>query len=77
MAGIIGALTARNPRDFAVKLDFLGHGSWKARIWKDAEDSDTAAEHLVTEERTVSSGDVLNLHLARCGGAVVQFEVSP
>jgi alpha-glucosidase len=73
----LGALTARNPRDFAVKLDFLSHGTWKARIWKDAEDSETAAEHLVTEERTVSSGDVLNLHLARYGGAVVQFEVSP
>jgi alpha-glucosidase len=70
----LGALTDRNARDIPVKLEFLGSGSWKARIWKDAPDSDIAAEHLVTEERTVTGADVLNLHLARAGGAVIRFE---
>jgi alpha-glucosidase len=70
----LGALTDGNPRDIRVKLEFLGSGSWTARIWKDAPDSDINAEHLVTEERTVTRADVLNLHLARSGGAVVQVE---
>ncbi len=72
----LGALTDRHARDVSVKLDFLGSGPWKAKIWEDAADSDTAAEHLVTEDRVVSASDVLNLHLARSGGAVVQFEIA-
>jgi len=72
----LGALSDRNARDISVKPDFLGKGSWKAKIWKDAPDSDTAAEHLVTEERTVNAADVLNLHLANSGGAVVEFQVA-
>ena len=70
----LGALTDRNPRDIAVKLDFLNKGSWKLKLWKDAPDSDVEGEHLVTEERTVTPGDMLNLHLARAGGAVACFE---
>jgi len=70
----LGALTDRKARDIPVKLDFPGPGSWKASIWKDAPDSDIAAEHLVTEEPTVTGADVLNLHLARSGGAVIRFE---
>ncbi len=72
----LGALTDRNARDLSVKLDFLAKGLWKAKIWRDAPDSDTAAEHLVAEERTVSAADTLNLHLARSGGAVVQFQIA-
>lgn len=70
----LGALTDANARDISVKLDFLGKGSWKAKIWKDAPDSDTAAEHLVTEERTVRPADMLDLHLAGSGGAVAVFQ---
>jgi alpha-glucosidase len=70
----LGAMTDQNARDLSVKLDFLGTGSWRAKVWKDAPDSDTAAEHLLTEERTVSAADVLNLHLAAAGGAVVEFQ---
>jgi alpha-glucosidase len=70
----LGAMTDQNARDLSVKLDFLGKGPWKATIWKDAPDSDTAAEHLLTEERTVSAADVLNLHLAASGGGVVEFQ---
>ena len=70
----LGALTDRNARDVSLELDFLGNGSWKVKIWKDAPDSDTAAEHLLTEERTVGAADVLNLHLAAAGGAVVEFQ---
>jgi alpha-glucosidase len=70
----LGALTDRNPRDIPVKLDFLQTGSWKLKLWKDALDSDTQGEHLLTEERVVSAADILTLHLARAGGAVACFE---
>ncbi|HLP75961.1 MAG TPA: glycoside hydrolase family 97 catalytic domain-containing protein, partial [Candidatus Paceibacterota bacterium] len=72
----LGALTDQNARDLSVKLDFLGQGSWKAKIWKDAPDSGTAAEHLLTEGRTVNADEVLNLHLAASGGAVVEFQIA-
>lgn len=72
----LGAMTDPKARDLAVKLDFLGKGSWRAKVWKDAPDSDTAAEHLITEEQTVSAADVLNLHLASSGGAVVEFQIA-
>jgi alpha-glucosidase len=70
----LGALTDRNARDIPVKLDFLGRGSWTLKLWKDAPDSDTVGEHLVTEQRAVTAADVLTLHLARAGGAVASFE---
>jgi alpha-glucosidase len=70
----LGALTDHNARDIPVKLDFLGPGSWTLKLWKDAHDSDTDGEHLVTEQRVVTAADVLPLHLARAGGAVASFE---
>jgi alpha-glucosidase len=70
----LGALTDRKARDIPVKLDFLGRGPWTFRLWKDAPDSDTVAEHLATEQRTVTATDVFTLHLACAGGAVASFE---
>jgi alpha-glucosidase len=70
----LGALTDRHARDIPVKLDFLGRGSWTLKLWKDAPDSDTVGEHLVTEQRAVTAAEVLTLHLARAGGAVASFE---
>jgi alpha-glucosidase len=70
----LGALTDRNARDIPVKLDFLGRGSWTLKLWKDAPDSETAGEHLLTEQRVVTAADELTLHLARAGGAVTSFE---
>jgi alpha-glucosidase len=70
----LAALTANKDRDVAIKLDFLGRGRWKARIWKDAADSQTNAEHLDMEDRSLSPSDVLNIHLAPCGSCVVHFQ---
>jgi len=70
----LGALTDRKARDIPVKLDFLGPGSWTLKLWKDAPDSDTVGEHLATDQRVVTAGDELTLHLARAGGAVASFE---
>ncbi len=70
----IGALTDGNARDFEVKLNFLGEKSRKARIWKDAADSQTAPERLETEDRDVSASDILKLHLASGGGCVARIQ---
>jgi alpha-glucosidase len=70
----LGALTDRNARDIPVKLDFLGPGAWTLKLWKDAPDSETVGEHLLTEQRVVTAADELTLHLARAGGAVASFE---
>jgi alpha-glucosidase len=70
----LGALTANKDRDVAVNIDFLGRGRWKARIWKDAADSPINAEHLEVEDRSLTSADALNVHLAPCGGCVVRFQ---
>ncbi len=70
----LGALTDCNARDIPLKLDFLGDGSWMLKLWKDAPDSDTVAEHLLVEERAVAASDELTLHLAAAGGAAGVFE---
>ncbi|HXT13067.1 MAG TPA: glycoside hydrolase family 97 protein [Candidatus Angelobacter sp.] len=70
----LGAMTDRQPRTFPVKLDFLGPGKWKMRLWKDASDSDINAEHLETEERIVTRSGQVEIHCAPAGGAVACFE---
>ena len=71
----LGAITNDKARNIALKLDFLGKGRWKARIWKDAADSQTNAEHLETEDRPVTTSDLLHIHLAPCGGCVARFQI--
>ena len=70
----LGGLADRRGRDFSLKLDFLGPGKWKLRLWQDAADSGTNAEHLDVVERLVSAGEVLELRLAPSGGVVGRFE---
>ena len=69
----LGALTDSQARELPIKLDFLGKGRWKLRLWKDAADSRTDAEHLDIEERIVSAGDTLTLRMAPAGGAAARF----
>jgi alpha-glucosidase len=73
-AWFLGALTDSIARELPVKLDFLGSGSWKLRLWRDAADSNVNAEHLEVEERTVTAADILNLRLAPAGGCVARFQ---
>jgi alpha-glucosidase len=54
-------------------LKFLGPGEWKMTIWEDAPDSDQQPEHLIKEEKTARSSDVVQLKLANSGGAVAIF----
>ena len=70
----LGALTDSTTRDLAVSLAFLSKGSWQIRVWKDAPDSGSVGEHLVTEKSFVTATDTLHFHLARNGGAVACIE---
>jgi alpha-glucosidase len=70
----LGALTDRHARDIRLPCAFLKSGTWRVKLWKDAPDSDTNGEHLVTEERVVRASDELVLHLAPAGGTVAVLE---
>jgi alpha-glucosidase len=70
----LGAISAGEARELEVKLDFLGGGHWKLKLWQDARDSDQNAEHLATDEQTVASGETLTLKLAPNGGCVGRFQ---
>jgi len=70
----LGALTDGSARRIPVKLDFLGPGQWKMRLWKDAADSDLKAEHLETEERSVTAADTIEIRFAPAGGFVARFQ---
>jgi len=66
----LAAITDRHARELPVPLTFLDAGPWKITLWEDAPDADQNAEHLVKNEKTVSSSDTLQLKLAPSGGTV-------
>ena len=70
----LGALTDSNAREIPVKLDFLAKGQWNLKLWSDAPDADINAEHLVTEQRAVASGDTITIKMAPAGGWVGLLE---
>ena len=69
----LGGLSAKGPRDLDLPLSFLGAGRYTAKIWKDATDSQTKPNHLVTEILRVSGGDKLKVQIALDGGFVAQL----
>ena len=70
----LGALTNSKSRDVTVKLDFLPPGNWTMRHWKDGAGAADNAEQIAVEERSVQSGDTLELHLAPAGGGVARLQ---
>jgi len=70
----LGALTDSNAREIPVKLDFLAKGQWTLKLWSDAPDANINAEHLVTEQRAVASGDTITIKMAPAGGWVGLLE---
>ena len=64
----ISAMTARE-RTAQVKLDFLGEGEYHAYLYED----NTDGSDIVMTERSVTSGDTLNLQLHQNGGASVKI----
>lgn len=70
----LGAMTNHEPREVTVKLDFLGGGRWRLKLWRDAPDSGEHAEHLAIDERTVAAGETITIKLAPAGGFVGRLE---
>ena len=69
----LGGMSAKQPRDLALPLSFLGAGRYTARIWKDASDVQVDPNHLTTETASFTSADTLKVHLALDGGFVAQL----
>jgi alpha-glucosidase len=75
----VGALTDEQPRQLALKLDFLDpRVRYVAEIYRDGPDADwrTNPYDLVVERRPVTAADALELRLARSGGAAIRIRAT-
>jgi alpha-glucosidase len=72
----VGGMSAKQPRELALPLSFLGAGRYTARIWKDASDAESNPNHLLNETLNVTSGHSLKLQVALDGGFVAQLQRS-
>jgi alpha-glucosidase len=64
----LGGMSAKQPRDLALPLAFVGGGNYRAEVWKDAPDAETDPNHLATETLNLVSNDTLKIHVALDGG---------
>ena len=64
----VGSIGNDSSRDVTLPLDFLGDGEYSLDLYTDAADVDTDPNHLDKSVRKVGPSDVLNIHLAACGG---------
>jgi alpha-glucosidase len=75
----VGALTDEQPRQLAVKLDFLDpRARYVAEIYRDGPEADwkTRPYDLVVEERAVTATDTLDLRFAASGGAAIRIRAT-
>ncbi len=70
----VGTITNQAARDIKVPLSFLGEGKYTATIFSDTSDTDTNPNDLNKEEKVVTNKDVIQLHIAGGGGAVLQVK---
>ena len=70
----IGGITNPTPRDFKLKLDFLGSGSHKMTIFKDGINADYQAMHYNMVEQTVTSASTIDIHMVQNGGWAAVIE---
>jgi alpha-glucosidase len=66
----IAAMTDWQERSLEVPLDFLGSGSYRAEIWKDAYEANEYPDRLIKETRIVKAKDRLAAKMASGGGYV-------
>jgi alpha-glucosidase len=69
-AWYVGAMTNEQPRTVAIPLDFLGGGKFTAEIWQDG-DGPNDVDHVV---KSVSKGEVLQVHMSAGGGAAIAIK---
>ena len=70
----IGGITGENPRDFRIKLDFLGAGSHKMTAYKDGINADYQAMHYNKVEQNVTSSSAIDIHMVKNGGWAAVIE---
>ena len=64
----VGGMTDDTPRDFELKLDFLGSGSFSMEIMKDGLNADHHAEDYKRELIEVNQNSVVPVHMVSGGG---------
>ena len=69
----IGGMTDDTPRDFSLKLDFLGTGSYTMELMKDGINADRHAEDYVKEQIQVDQNSIIPIHLVSGGGWVARI----
>ncbi len=72
-AWYIGGLSALQPRQLSLPLNFLGHGVYRARIWRDSAESEANPNTLENETRTLTAKDKLIMRVAFDGGFVAEL----
>ncbi|HUU26400.1 MAG TPA: glycoside hydrolase family 97 protein [archaeon] len=70
----LGAMTDWEARELEVPLQFLGGGTWKAKVWADGKKADTQAQDLEFSEKEVDSNGTLTVKMAPGGGLAAVFE---
>jgi alpha-glucosidase len=70
-AWFVGSLNNSVARTVKLNLDFLKQGTYTATIYRDSDDVSQNPNHLVKEEKKVTSKDTIVLPLAAEGGAVI------
>jgi alpha-glucosidase len=69
----VGALTSWDARDLEVDLSFLGPGEFRAEVFRDGVNAHRAGVDYAREERAVTAGTRLPIHLAPGGGWVARI----
>jgi alpha-glucosidase len=68
-------MTGDQAYNYQLPLSFLGSGTYTAHLFTDPEDPGASYETLSQRDRTVTSKDVLALHMRPAGGAALYFEL--
>jgi alpha-glucosidase len=69
----LGAMTDWEPREFEIKLDFLGEGEYEALIYEDGVNADRYASDYRFSRRVVRASDSLKIKMAAGGGLAARF----
>ncbi len=71
------AINNATSRTCTIETAFLGVGEWKAEIFRDAPDCDTAPEKYVHETKVIKAGEPLRFRMAVGGGYVARLTKLP
>lgn len=70
----VGIITNDIARSLTIPLNFLGDGKYIAIIYTDDPDANTNPNHLIKQQRVITSKDFISVQLAAGGGCVVYLK---